>query len=167
MAYPDPSMPFVMNELGAAALPEGDYTITVEASDLAGNMAEPIVRDFTVAGGAADTGDGGDDVMTTAGTNDSGPVDTGVDDTGGPVTNATTPDDDATNGGDVDVTGDLESSGEDAGTNDNVIDRGCGCTTNERDDAALLLLGVAGLALTRRARRRTSGSATGSPKLRS
>ncbi len=73
-------------------LPGGEYTITLEASDYHGNVAEPLVITVTVEGGPVDpsggddTGTGGDDSggQTSAATNgDSGFLTSGGDESGG------------------------------------------------------------------------------------
>jgi MYXO-CTERM domain-containing protein len=165
MAYPDQSAPWRFDEL--PGLPDGDYTVTIEASDLSGNVVVPIVRHFTVGDGGSGT-EGGSTGATTTGaeSSSSGPSDPTLDvtgdlDTDSASVSASASDDDTNddeNGGDIDTTGgDIDTSGtDDAGMTEDVIDRGCGCTTTDRDRAPLVLLvGLAGLVLPRR---RSSGS---------
>ncbi len=111
-------------------LPAGEYTITLEAADFHGNVAETVTINVTIEGGSG--GDGG------------------VDDTGG---------DDGSTGDDGDgftsADGDDGSGGSDSGTTaaSEDGDGGCGCTQAPgRGGAALMLLGLVGLGLGRRRR---------------
>jgi MYXO-CTERM domain-containing protein len=134
MPYPDQSMPFGFSEL--TELPGGEYTVTIEASDFLGNAAEPVVVHFTVEGGTVD---------------DTGPdPDTGDDDADDDDADADADDDDAD-----DDDGDTEDESDDDGgsnvTGDGGDDEGCSCTTSGNpSNAAFLLFGIAGLAMTRR-----------------
>ena len=131
MAYPDPSAPFSMNELGGGALPGGAYTITVEASDLAGNEATPFTVSFMVEGGGDETGT---DPDTSGGDDNTDADDDDADDD----------DDDGDSSGDDDDD-DSNATGDDGG------DEGCSCTTGPTGgNAAFLLFGIAGLAMSRR-----------------
>ena len=102
----------------------------LEASDLAGNEATPFTVSFTVEGGVGETGD----PDTTGGGNDE---DNDDDDDDG--------DDDGATTGDEDSDGGSNATGDDGG------DEGCSCTAGPTDsNAAFLLFGIAGLAMSRR-----------------
>ncbi len=115
-----------------AQAPGGEYTVTIEVSDLVGNTAESVTRTFTKDGGmSADTTDG----MTTM--------------TSGMTTNSSDP---------TDSDGDESSSetGDSDDTNDTGQDDdggGCSCSTEPgMGGAAALLIGMFGFAATRRRR---------------
>lgn len=117
----------------ALNFPPGEYTITLEASDYKGNVAEPVTITVTIEGevsGSEDSGSGGGVDDTAGGDNDTNqpPLDTGVD-TG-------TSGDDATGDGDGGAT-------DDGG--------GCSCrTTQTPGGMVLMLLGFVGLGAMRR-----------------
>ncbi len=127
---PDTPWPFVLQ-----GLPGGEYTATLEVSDLSGNAADPMMVSFTIEGGSAE---------------DTGPdPDTGEDD------NADDDNADDDDNGDDDDDGDTEDESDDDGgsnvTGDGGGDEGCSCTTSGNpSNAAFLLFGIAGLAMTRR-----------------
>jgi MYXO-CTERM domain-containing protein len=112
------------------ALPGGSYTITFEASDLAGNTVDAVTVTVTVEGGTADT--------------------SGGDETGPDPTNVTDP----TNGSADDSSSDDGSGGNDTGEPENDDDGGCSCSTADpgMGGVAGLLLGVFGFVSTRRRR---------------
>jgi MYXO-CTERM domain-containing protein len=117
-----------------AQLPAGEYTITLEAADYHGNVAETVTIMVTIEGGTGETGN-----------NETGNVDeTGNDpDDGNNVTNG------FTSGVD---TGDSDDSGGDGGANDDSTDGGgCSCrTTQTPGGMVLMLLGFVGLGAIRR-----------------
>lgn len=116
-----------------AGLPPGEYTITLEASDYHGNVAEMVTSIVTIEGAGSDTGG----------------ADTGADETG---TVDPTNGSNFTSGAD---SGDDDGSGSTAGTDDG--GGGCSCTSGEDasgggPSAVLMLLGFAGLGAMRRRR---------------
>jgi MYXO-CTERM domain-containing protein len=134
MAVPyqqNPDNTYSANEFAQA--PGGDYTVTVEASDLAGNVIEPIVVHFTKGGGMADSSGG----MTTA------------TDATASATDATAT---ASDGESSSSTG-IEGP-EDGGQTDDGGGGGCGCSTESgAGGLASLFLGIVGFAATRRRRK--------------
>jgi MYXO-CTERM domain-containing protein len=118
-----------------AALPGGEYTVMLEASDLAGNEIEPVMITVTVAGGAADTSGGTDASDTNA---------EGASNTNGDSNSDS--DADSSSGGTGDG-GTNQTGGDEDG------DGGCSCSTEPGfGGAAGLLLGVFGFVATRRRR---------------
>jgi MYXO-CTERM domain-containing protein len=114
-----------------AGLPAGEYTITLEAADYHGNVAEMVTIMVTIEGGATDTGS----------------VDTGADTTAGPM--------DTGNDSSVFTTGQESSGGDDDGTGTGSNDDGgggCSCRTTGHGPggAVLMLLGLVGLGAMRR-----------------
>jgi MYXO-CTERM domain-containing protein len=118
-----------------AGLPRGEYTVTFEAADYHGNVAETVTVMVTIEGAGDET---------------SGPADTGVDETAGPVD----PDDGGVftsgqvTGGDD---GDTEGG---TGAVDDTAD-GCSCRTSRipgqaPGGAVLMFLGLMGLGAMRR-----------------
>jgi MYXO-CTERM domain-containing protein len=114
-----------------AGLPAGEYTITLEAADYHGNVAEMVTIMVTIEGGAEDTGMGTGNVDDTA-----GPMDTGNDSsvfTGGQGSS------------DEDDDGSGSGASDDGGTG------GCACRTTEAPGGmVLMLLGLVGLGAMRR-----------------
>lgn len=116
-------------------LPGGEYTITFEAADYHGNIAEMQTITLTIEGGPVGGTDGGSDTGDSATTDDSASGGSGI--TGAGSTGEDTDD---------------GSSGGTAGGDED--DSGCSCTTQPRSGgAAVLLLGLLGLGLGRRRRR--------------
>lgn len=115
-------------------LPAGEYTITLEAADYHGNVAEMVTVMVTI--------EGDDDSGTTSGGSEGGG---NVDDTGGGnVTNG---------GGGFESTGGDDDSGDDTGSgqDDSGDGSGCSCrTTPAPGGAMLMLLGLMGLGTLRR-----------------
>lgn len=119
-------------ELAPAGALGGDFTITFEASDLAGNTAEMVTAVITVEGGSADT-------------------------TGGPSDTTGNDDNDDNNDSNDDDNGDESSTGDDSGGDDTTPaddeTSGCSCNTNDgKGGAAFMLLGLVGFGLSRRRR---------------
>ncbi|MBC8069694.1 MAG: hypothetical protein IAG13_15260 [Deltaproteobacteria bacterium] len=112
-----------------SGVPGGEYTVTLEASDLAGNTIEPMTVTVTVAGGTADT-------------------------SGGNTTDPDPTDPDPTNGSADDSSSGDGSGGNDSGEPEDDDDGGCSCSTAEpgMGGVAGLLLGVFGFVSTRRRR---------------
>lgn len=118
------------------AFPPGEYTLSFEASDMHGNVAEPVSVTFTIEGAPSGTGTGG-------GTG-------GVDETGG------TPNDDTAGGSspfetgaDGDGSGDDGTGGGSGGEDDDA--GGCACNTGAgRGGLVALMFGLLGLGLSRR-----------------
>lgn len=128
--YFDASGGFPFSEI--TKLPGGDFTLTLEASDLSGNAIEPIVVHFSVeGGGGADTTAGSDGGNASEGGNDGNDSADGGSSSGG--------------------------SGDTGGTgNQNDDSSGCSCRTDDSGSggAAALLLGVIGFGWSRRRRAR-------------
>jgi len=131
MAYPDPEQPWLFNEL--PALPDGEYVLTIEAADLSGNSAEPITRTFSIGRG-------------TVGTSDEGGAETGADDGDG---GAEGPSDGGGVGAETNASasddgpfGTDESATDAPSANDEIVQRGCGCTS-VADRASPWLFGIA------------------------
>ena len=113
-------------ELAPAGAIGGEFTITFEASDLAGNVMEMVTAVITVEGGTADTSGGSADSADSADSNDSGNDESSSSESGG--------------GGSADA-------GADGGTDDG----GCSCnTSNDAGGAAFMLIGLIGLGWSRR-----------------
>jgi MYXO-CTERM domain-containing protein len=115
-------------------LPGGEYTVTLEASDYHGNVAETITYTFTVNGGMGESGDVTDtDAMTTSATM-----------TGATMTGSDT----FLEGSDTDAETEGDEDDGDPAMDD---DSGCGCTQSSGAGGAfMLILGLFGFAATRR-----------------
>ena len=116
-------------------LPAGEYTVTIEASDYHGNVADPIVATFTVGGPSETTGTtgtettGGPEPSTTTGDNIPPPPITSGSPTPDPPDDPLPEDDDS---------GDATGGGSDDG---GIVDRtGCGCRTAGPTPVLLLFL---------------------------
>lgn len=112
----------------------GEYTITLEAADFHGNVAEMVTYTVIIEGDATDTGN----------------VDTGADETAGPVDTGNNDDSAFTSGQDSD---DGNTDGA-TGANDDG-GGGCSCRTSQTPGqtpggAVLMLLGLVGLGAMRR-----------------
>jgi MYXO-CTERM domain-containing protein len=123
------------NATELSMVPGGEYVITFEASDLAGNTIEAITATVTVEGGDP-TGDpdttGGDDNGDDNGDDDNGDDDNGDDDDG---------DESGEDTGSDDTAGSTDDSG------------GCSCNTDGTPaGAAFMLVGLVGLGIARRRR---------------
>lgn len=120
-------------ELATAGEIGGDFTITFEASDLAGNTAEMVSAVITVEGGSADT--------------TGGPADTtGNDD------NAENDDNDSNDDDSEDTSSDGGNDSDDTTPADDETS-GCSCNTSDATGgAAFMLLGLVGFGLSRRRR---------------
>jgi MYXO-CTERM domain-containing protein len=116
--------PFVFDEL--VGLPDGDYSLSLEVQDLAGNAAASVMRTFTVGRVATDESGGetsgqgeSSDGGSTGTTGSSGPDATSVTNTGGSSGSG------ATMGADAG-----SSEGESGGSGDvDEGDKGCACRT--------------------------------------
>jgi MYXO-CTERM domain-containing protein len=117
-----------------AGLPAGDYTITLEAADYHGNVAETVTIMVTIEGGTGETGN-----------NDTG----NVDETGSDPDEGNDDNPGFTSGDD---NGESDDSGGDGGANDDSTDGGgCSCsTTGTPGGMVLMLLGFVGLGAMRR-----------------
>lgn len=117
-------------------LPAGEYTITFEAADLHGNVAELQTVMVTLeGGGGAGEGESG-----------GGEGESGAEGGGDSFTTTDGVGDDGTDSGDTDTDGATAGAGGDD-------DSGCGCTSgNDAGGAALFLVGLLGLGWTRRRR---------------
>lgn len=119
-------------ELAPAGQLGGDFTVTFEAADLAGNAIEPITVMITVEGGSEEGGadtSGSDGNDTNNDTNNDSGNDTSSSEGGG-----------------------SDDGGATGGTDD---EGGCACnSTGDSRGAAFMLLGLVGLGLSRRRARR-------------
>jgi MYXO-CTERM domain-containing protein len=109
-----------------AGLPEGEYTITLEAADYHGNVAEMVTYTVMIGEEASDTGTD----------------ETGSNDTGNPPLDSGNPLDSGDSG---------DSGGSEGGANDDSSGGGCSCRTSPTPGGAvLMLLGLMGLGTLRR-----------------
>jgi MYXO-CTERM domain-containing protein len=119
-----------------AGLPRGEYTITLEAADYHGNVAETVTVMVTIEGGGTDE--------------TAGPADTGADETAGPA--------DTGNDSSVFTSGQATDDGDDTEGGTGAVDDGadgCSCRTSSipgqtPGGAVLMFLGLMGLGAMRR-----------------
>ncbi len=159
--YYDGADGFRCNEF--AALPYGEYTLTLEASDLSGNLLAPVVRHIVVSDGFDESGDVTGDDDGEAGSVDGGSFEDGED--GVTIDDGASLGDEGGNTGLDD--GPIDEGSGSGGNGLDTIDRGCACAADGEGRGAawmLLLLAPAFLRVGCRARSRGSDTRQTPPR---